>query len=148
MYAKKVVGLAEAQEAMKVMIEEASKEQPDRPMAFAIADEHGDLVCVARMDGALAFNMTMAIRKAYSAAWMKRSTRQIEERLRPYNRTLADALGLQSNLTNLPGGEIIIEPNEGYFIGTVGASGRHADVDEALAKKGVESIQNSLKAKK
>lgn len=145
MYQKKVVGLAEAQAAIQIMIEEASKEQPDRPMAFAVADEHGDLICVARMDGALDFNTTMAIKKAYSAARMKRSTREIEERLRPYNRPLCDAFGLE-DLTNMPGGNIIIEPLGGTFIGAVGTSGRHADVDEAIAMKGVEAIQKILKS--
>ena len=149
MYQKQVLGLAEAQEAIQVMIEEAPKaDQPERPMAFAVADEHGDLIALARVDGALDWNVRMAIKKARSAARLKRSTRAIENISKNYNRPLCDAVGPEEDLTDLPGGEIVIEPAGGSFIGAIGASGRHADVDEALVKKGVEAIQNYLRSSK
>ena len=149
MYEKKVLGLAEAQIAIQAMLEEAPKtEQADRPSAFAVSDEHGDLVALARMDGAVDFNVRMAAKKARSAARMRRSSRAIENIPNSYNRTLCDAVGPGEDLCDLPGGEIVIEPAGGGIIGAIGVSGRHCDIDEALAKKGVEAIQNSLKLSK
>jgi len=143
MYMKKVIGLAEAQAALQAMIEKAKS---GKPMAFAIADANGDLVCVARMDGARPFNAFMAIKKAYSAARMKRDTRVIGSKLKEYGRSLTDSYG--PDITMVPGGNIIIEPDGEELIGAIGASGRTSDEDEALVREGVKILLNNLKSPK
>jgi len=146
MYQKPVLGLAEAQAAIQHMLEEASKEPEKRPMSFVIVNDSSELVCAARMDGAIDFNTWMATKKAWSAARMKRNTRAIEERLQPYNKTPLEAFGPE--ICGLAGGNIVTDPASGACIGAVGTSGRILDDDEAMAQKGVECIENILKSAK
>ena len=49
MHTAPVLGISEVMRALIAMLEEANKEQ-QRPLAFAIVDQHGDLLCYARMD--------------------------------------------------------------------------------------------------
>ena len=146
MYHKPVLGLSEAQAAIQVMIEEAAKEPDKRPMSFVIVNDSSEVICSARMDGAIDFNTWMALKKAWSAARMSRNTRAIEDRLRPYNKTPIEAFGPE--ICALPGGNIITDPASGACIGAVGTSGRVLDEDEAMAQKGVDCIEEILKSAK
>lgn len=143
MYDRKTVGLEEARKAVEAMIKEASKE-PNRPMAVAVVDDRGDLVCFERMDGASKLFADMAIRKAVTAVRARNTTDNLQERFKAIGASI-DWFGPEYTL--MWGGQLITEPGEyvpfvNQIYGGIGASGRRAvDEDSAMAKLGVKAIQ-------
>lgn len=146
MYERKTVGLAEARKAVEAMIQEASKE-PGRPMAVAVVDDRGDLVCFEKMDGASKLFGDMAIRKAYTAVQARNNTGDLQERFK----SIGASVGwFGPDYTLMWGGQLITEPGEyvpfrSKIYGAIGASGRHAPTeDTAIAKLGVKAIQSVI----
>jgi len=146
MYERKVIGLAEAEVAAKAIIEEASKS--DVPITVAIVDHDGILVYLARMDRATWGNVTMAIKKAHSAAKVRNHTRAVGQFIQKMGwGDMGSAFG--TDVTVIPGGLSITEPVEGPIdpgrhvcYDGIGISGRPADEDEALAKVGLKALQD------
>src|SRR5215471_5707444 len=66
-YQKNVLSLDDARRAMERMLQEALK-APNRPVAIAICDDQGELVTFARMDKCAPLPLTVARKKAYTAA--------------------------------------------------------------------------------
>ena len=141
MYDKKVLGLAEAQVAIKAIIEEASKE-PSRPMAIAIADDSGNLVSFVRMDGARPRLGEMAIKKAYTSSYLARDSRKVLETRSKWDWGAYEPVG--NDMTVIPGGLAIVKPGETTVYGAIGTSGRLPDEDETLAFVGLKALQNFL----
>jgi len=146
MYERKTIGLVEARKAVEAMIQEASKE-PNRPMAVAVLDDRGDLVCFEKMDGASKLFGDMAIRKAYTAVQARNNTGELQERFKSIGASVA---WFGPDYTLMWGGQVITEPGEyvpfrSKIYGSIGASGRHAATeDAAMAKLGVKAIQSIL----
>lgn len=146
MYERKVIGLAEAEVAVKAIIEEASK--TDIPVTAAIVDHDGILVYLARMDRATWSSVVMAIKKAYSSAKVRNHTRAVGQFIQKMGwGDMGSAFG--TDVTVIPGGLSVTEPVEGPInpgrhvcYGGIGVSGRPADDDEALAKVGLKALQD------
>ena len=137
MYQQTVLGLERALAGLETMVKAASAE-PERPLAFAIVDDHGDLVCFARMDRASSLIRGMAIKKAYTASRMRRDTGAWAERLRDQGRT-AQELG-DPRLVTFPGGLVVTNPADGSALGGIGVSGRRAEEDEQIARMGLDAL--------
>jgi len=139
MFERQLLGLKEARAALDAMLKQASKE-PERPIAAVVVDGYGDLVCMARMDGARPLNNDIAIRKAYTAARMSRDTRAYAELLQQMKMSNSD---LGDNLTTVTGGVSIRKPGDeaGFVFGAIGVSGLTGDEDEALAFVGLKELQ-------
>jgi glc operon protein GlcG len=142
MYKREVLGLDEARVAVDAIIAEASKD-PDRPIALAVVDDHGDLICSARMDKSLSLFSHMAMNKAYTAARMARDTLITDNRLRKDGIELA--VWGDSRITTLQGGVCIMKPYgqqwpTGTMLGGIGVSGREREEDERLAFVGVKAL--------
>ena len=138
MYEKAVLGLAEARQAMRAMLDEAMKE-PDRPVAIAIVDDDGALVSFARMDGCRPLPRQLAIKKAYTAGTMRSDTGPMAERMREAGINLSE-LG-DPNLAGVRGGVVIQRSSDSTFLGGIGVSGLRADEDENLARIGVQAMK-------
>ncbi len=113
----------------------AAVEAGDRPIAVVVADEHGEPVYAERMDGASSNDMRQAERKAYTAAFMARSTRGYRDQIRQDGRTLAD--WSDPMLTTLTGGLTIGERRA--VVGAIGVHGNSAVRDEQLARVGLQA---------
>ncbi len=139
MYDAKVLGLAEAERAVKAVIEEASKE--GGPISVAVVDAWGTPISVAKMDGSLLLFVRMALNKAYTAATWRADTRTWMERFKESGRevTWFD----DHRLTVIPGG-VCIRLGDDTIVGGIGVSGRSADEDEALCFVGLKAIENML----
>src|SRR6185369_9226958 len=124
--------------ALNAMIAEAAKE-PERPLAFAIVDDMGDLIAFARMDKVNPMPYSLALKKAYTAARLRSDTLAIGERWKAQGRSPAD-YG-DPNLTNVQGGIVIM--TEGGPLGGIGVSGRRADEDEEIARVGLAAMRLS-----
>jgi len=105
------------------------------PVSVFVADEHGELVAAATMDGAAPDTRLNAQRKAYTAARSDaRSTAELASKAR------ADAVERASFdpfFTFFQGGVAVFE--DGRRIGAVGVSGLAGPEDDALARRAIEA---------
>lgn len=137
MYDEAVLGLTDAREAMRAMLDEAMKE-PDRPVAIAVVDGHGRLVSFARMDRCRLLPQQLAYKKAYTSAIMRSDSGAVAERFKSMGRSVSD-FG-DSNMAAVQGGVAIQRSSDEVFLGGIGVSGLRADEDEALARIGVQAM--------
>ena len=150
MFARKILGLKEAQQAVEVIIEAASR-QPERPVSVAVVDHQGEIVCFAKMDGATAMFNYMALKKARSSVTTGMNTRTWNQFLAKRNYTPADFV---PDATRIPGGIAIVEPKgksdgetapgEKVVYGGIGVSGLSGNEDEAFSIMGLEAIQKAV----
>ncbi len=110
-------------------------EEAPQPVSVFVADEHGEVVAAATMDGAAPDTRLNAQRKAYTAARSDaRSTSQLAEKVRddPVERASFDPF-----FTFFKGGVAAFEG--GTRVGAVGVSGAPGEVDEELARRAIEA---------
>ncbi len=138
-YQKAVLSLDDARRAMDRMLQEALK-AANRPVAIAICDDQGELVAFARMDKCAPLPLTIARKKAYTAARTRSDTKAFADRLKGMGRSAID-LG-DPNLIGVQGGVAIIAA-DGSGLGGIGVSGLAAEEDEAIAKIGLTAITGS-----
>jgi len=116
--------LEQAQAIVRHVVEAASG-----PVSVFVADDHGELVAAAAMDGAAPDTRLNAERKAYTAARSDaETTRALAEKAR------ADPVELASfdpRFSFFKGG--VAAFGAGRRVGAVGVSGLPGDEDEALA---------------
>ena len=122
--------LEQAQAIVRTVVGEAPA-----PVSVFVADEGGELVAAATMDGAAPDTRLNAQRKAYTAARSDaRSTRELAEKVRE------DAVERESFdpfFTFFLGGLAAFEGET--RVGAVGVSGLRGEVDEALARQALEA---------
>ncbi len=135
-YQRSVLSLGEAQKAMDVMLKEASK-SPNRPVAIAVCDDQGELIAFARMDRCAPLPLSIARKKAFTAARTRSDTKAFADRLKGMGRAVSD-LG-EPNLLPVQGGVAIIA-TDGSPLGGIGVSGLAAEEDEAIARIGLGAI--------
>jgi glc operon protein GlcG len=134
MHATPVLGLEEARVALDAMLV-AAEAKPGRPVALAVVDNHGDLVCFACMAGANpALARQNALKKAYTSACMRTDSGVFAERTKAVGRTIAD-LG-NPELVLDAGGAVIARESDGAILGGIGVSGRSSEEDEEIARAG------------
>ena len=107
------------------------------PVSVFVADEHGELIAAATMDGAAPDTRLNAQRKAYTAARSDaRSTRELAAKARadPVERASFDPF-----FTFFLGGVAVFEA--GRRVGAVGVSGLPGEVDERLALAAIERTE-------
>jgi uncharacterized protein GlcG (DUF336 family) len=127
--------LPDAQAIVSFVVREAPS-----PVSVFVADAHGELVAAATMDGAAPDTRLNAQRKAYTAARSDaRSTRELAEKARddPVERASFDPF-----FTFFLGGLAVFDGET--RVGAVGVSGLPGEVDEALARRAVESAGLSV----
>ena len=110
-------------------IVEAVVERAAGPVSVYVADEQGELIAAATMDGARPDTRLNAWRKAYTAARSDaRTTRELGDKVRddPVERASFDPF-----FTFFTGGVAAFEG--GGRVGAVGVSGLSGDEDERLA---------------
>jgi uncharacterized protein GlcG (DUF336 family) len=122
--------LEQAQAVVDFVVREASG-----PVSVFVADDHGELVAAATMDGAAADTRLNARRKAYTAARSDvPSTGELAAKVRDDPAELASFDPL---FTFFRGGVAAFE--NGRRVGAVGVSGLPGEEDEALALRGLEA---------
>ena len=105
-------------------------EHASGPVSVFVADDHGELVAAARMDGAAPDTRENARRKAYTAARSDaRSTRELAEKVRDDPAELAS---FDPQFSFFKGGVAAFEA--GRRVGAVGVSGLPGEEDDALAR--------------
>jgi glc operon protein GlcG len=103
------------------------------PVSIFVADDHGELVAAATMDGAPADTRLNAQRKAYTAARSDvPSTGELAEKVRG---DAAELASFDPFFTFFRGGLAAFA--DGRRIGAVGVSGLPGEQDEELARRGL-----------
>jgi glc operon protein GlcG len=75
----KKLGLDEARAIAEAILRTAAEK--NLQFAAAVVDSGGELIYLARMDGASPLNARMSVNKAYTATKWRRNTKEIKERL-------------------------------------------------------------------
>jgi uncharacterized protein GlcG (DUF336 family) len=118
--------LAQALAVVNAVVEEAPG-----PVSVFVADDHGEVVAAATMDGAAPDTRLNAQRKAYTAARSDaRSTAELAEKVRDNPAELAS---FDPSFIFFKGGVAAFEGE--VRIGAVGVSGLLGDEDDALARR-------------
>jgi glc operon protein GlcG len=130
------IDYSEAKRAVDLIVEEASKLQ--KAAAIAVADSHGDLICLARMDGAPVSSIQIAMNKAWTAARERKPTKEIGEKVRHPEKGHDIAYYGDPRYVGWGGGVPVLW--NGKVVGAVAVSGLSSNEDVALATLGVELI--------
>jgi len=133
------LGLEDAERAIAAARAEA--ERDGRGMAFAVVDDNGDLIACARMNGVHERVLRFAIRKAYTAATMKRGTLDFKKDMDDHHRTLAD-YG-DPLFTTLQGGLPVVI--DGQVVGGISVGGNQTQRDIDIANVALKAIVEGAK---
>jgi uncharacterized protein GlcG (DUF336 family) len=121
------------EQAMRIV--QAVVAEAPGPVSVYVADDHGEIVAAATMDGAAPDTRLNAQRKAYTAARSDaRSTSELIEKVKddPVERASFDPF-----FTFFRGGVAAFDGET--RVGSVGVSGLPGEVDEELARKAIEA---------
>lgn len=114
-------------------------ERLGKAAVIAVADAHGELVAFLRMDGAPLSSIGVACNKAYTAARLRRTTRELGARVAA--RGIDIAYYGDPRYTGFGGGVPVIV--DGVTLGAVAVSALSDEEDEALANLGVAIMAGS-----
>jgi uncharacterized protein GlcG (DUF336 family) len=129
------VKLSHARTIVDFVVSEASG-----PVSVFVADDHGEIVAAATMDGAAPDTRLNAQRKAYTAARSDaRSTTELAEKARA---DAAERASFDPFFTFFRGGVAAFEGE--LRVGAVGVSGLPGEVDEQLARRAIEAAGLSV----
>jgi uncharacterized protein GlcG (DUF336 family) len=154
MYEKKALGLEESLKTIEAMVAE-QKRKGGLPIAVAIVDERGDLICYAKMDsvplapgkvqGYTDSGGHMAIKKALTAAHFRSNAKELSENMRKMNRNVAVDFDARYVALSQGGATVITKPGEGTVYGAIGVGGCvPGEGDEEAARYGLKVIQEIL----
>lgn len=110
--------------------------------AAAVVDPGGELVAMARTDGASALNARMCVNKAYTAVKWLRDTKVLKERM--FDMSLGDerrdiAWFGDPRFTAVWGG-ILLRAADGRVLGALGESGGSPAQDEEIGQIGARAF--------
>ncbi|MCC6195361.1 MAG: heme-binding protein [Burkholderiales bacterium] len=128
------LGLKEARIIVDTLLEEAAKR--GIKFAGAVVDAGGDLIHLARMDGATALNARMSYNKAYTATKWQMDTRVLKTRL--FDMSLGDErreiTWFCDPLYTPVWGGIVLRAADGTMLGALGESGGTYQQDEEIGQ--------------
>jgi glc operon protein GlcG len=127
---------SEARRAVDIIIDKASQMQ--KAAVVAVADAHGDLICLARMDGAPISSIRIASNKAYTAARERKPTKEIGDKVKHPEKGHDIAYYGDPNYVGWGGGVPVWK--NGEVVGAVAVSGLSSAEDAELASLGVEML--------
>jgi len=130
------IDYSEAKRALELIVDKASQMQ--KAVVVAVADSHGDLICLARMDGAPVSSIRVAINKAWTAARERKPTKEIGEKVRNPEKGHDIAYYGDPQYVGWGGGVPVWK--NGEVVGAIAVSGLSSNEDIVLATLGVESI--------
>jgi glc operon protein GlcG len=130
---------SDAKRAVDLIVQKAT--QMHKAVVVAVADAHGDLIYLARMDGAPVSSIRVATNKAWTAARERKPTREIGEKVKHPKKGHDIAYYGDPQYVGWGGG-IPVWKN-GEVVGAVAVSGLSSNEDIALATLGAELIVGS-----
>jgi glc operon protein GlcG len=138
---KSTVGIdyQDAKRIVDVIVQTALEQQ--KAAVVAVSDAHGELIALARMDGAPLSCIRVAANKAWTAARERKPTKEIGDKIRHPEKGFDIAFYGDRRFVGWGGGIPIWR--DGQVIGAIGVSGLSSVEDIALASLGLELIAKS-----
>jgi glc operon protein GlcG len=130
------LGHAEAQKALEVIQAEMLK--LGKAGVITVADAHGELIALLRLDGAPLPSIQIATNKAWTAARERKPSREIGRGVRDPEHGFDIAYYGDPKIVGWGGGLPV--SMDGVVVGAVGVSGLPQEVDMELAQLGVDAI--------
>ena len=131
-----VIDYAEAKKIIDLIVEKAA--QAEKFVVVAVADPHGELIALARMDGAPISSIRIAANKAWTAARERKPTKEIGEKVRHPEKGHDIAYYGDPRFVGWGGGIPIWK--DGVVAGAVAVSGLSSREDVDLATLALELI--------
>ncbi|HEX4769940.1 MAG TPA: heme-binding protein [Bryobacteraceae bacterium] len=131
-----VIEYAEARRAIDSLMEEIQRR--GKAGVIAVVDLHGELIALARMDGAPLSSITIAINKAYSAARERKPSKEIGIAARHVEKGFDIGFFGDPKFTGWGGGVPVWKL--GNVIGAIAISGLPQTEDMELAAEGARLI--------
>jgi glc operon protein GlcG len=128
------IDYADAKAIVSAIVEKALELQ--KPVVVAVTDSHGELLALARMDGAPLTSIRIAANKALTAARDRKPTKDIGDKVRDPQKGFDIAYYGDDRFVGWGGGLPLWK--DGQVIGAIGVSGLTQPEDIALATIGVE----------
>jgi glc operon protein GlcG len=130
---------ADAKRAIDLIVDKLSQMQ--KAAVVAVADVHGDLLYLARMDGAPVSSIQVAMNKAWTAARERKPTKDIGEKVKHPEKSHDIAYYGDPKYVGWGGGIPLIK--NGQVVGAVAVCGLSSNEDIAIATLGVDLISGS-----
>lgn len=130
------LGMAEAQKAIQVIQAEMLKR--GKAAVIAVADPHGELIALLRVDGAPFTSIQIAMNKAYTAARERKPSREIGQKSRDPEKGFDLANFGDPKIVGWGGGLPVML--NGEVLGSIGVSGLPEAEDIELSQMGLEAI--------
>ena len=127
---------ADAKRIVDAIYEKALQEH--KAAVIAVSDAHGELLALARMDGAPLSSIRVAANKAWTAARERKPTKDIGDKIRHPEKGFDIAFYGDKRFVGWGGGLPIWK--DGHVVDAVGVSGLASAEDVALASAGIESL--------
>jgi glc operon protein GlcG len=140
MYQRASLGHEEAQKAVAAI--QAELQRRGKAAVIAVADAHGELLALLRLDGAPLPSIVIATNKAYTAARERKPTRDIGQRSRDPERGFDMAYFGDRRYIGWGGG-LPVTIN-GEVVGAVAVSGLSEMEDIEIAQAGVNAILDQI----
>jgi glc operon protein GlcG len=131
-----VVDYSEAKKIIDLIVGKATQMQ--KGVVVVVADPHGELIALARMDGAPVTSILIAANKAYTAARDRKTTQEIGEKVRHPEKGHDIAYYGDPRFVGWGGGIPIWK--DGAIAGAIAVSGLSSREDVELAMLGLELI--------
>ncbi len=132
------IAYADARRAIDTVCAEVLKR--GKAAVVAVCDSHGELIALARLDGAPFSSITIAINKAYSAARERKPTKDIGDAARNVEKAFDMGYFGDPKFTGWGGGLPVWK--EGRVAGAISVSGLPQAEDIELAQMGAALLAN------
>lgn len=140
MHSLPTLGHADAQRAIAAIQAEVTRR--NRAAVIAVADAHGELIALVRMDGAPFASVTIAANKAWTAARERKPSKELGQAARDPINGFDMAYFGDSRYIGWGGGVPV--KVEGQVVGAVAVSGLPEAEDMELVEMGVAAILNQI----
>jgi len=136
MYSLANIGHDEAAAAIRAIREAIL--QAGKTGVIAVADAHGELIALLRLDRAPLASITIAANKAFTAARERKTTAELGRKIRDPEKGFDIAYFGDPRFVGFGGGVPVLI--DGVTVGAVSVSGLSEEEDAAFARFGVDAI--------
>jgi glc operon protein GlcG len=131
-----VIEYGEAKRIIDAIVERAL--QMNKAAVIAVADPHGELIALARMDGAPLPSIQIAANKALTAARERKATKEIGDKVKHPEKGFDIAYYGDNRFVGWGGGVPLKKGDQ--VVGAIGVSGLSSSEDIELAMVGVNAF--------